>query len=294
MGQGPVLTATRRRDPTIRGGLHRAFRRAKDDYAKACNPWPGRRDQAQIGAMPGRGAVGQPPAEHRGRARPRWRRLLVGGPGQRWSHRCRRGDNGHPVPNRLDLEDLRGRIGDATARRRGTRAQRPRRRAPRRAGRPADHDRPAPIAHLGPASRNLWPLVERTPGVSFSELVSSSIRQADLLCRPGRRFHYSNTGYAVLGELIARKRSKAYGDVIYEELVEPCGMSRTTPRPVAPCAEGLAVHPHAGLSFTSPSTTPSLWRRPANFGRRSRTWPAGPTSSWDGARRSSPRPPWPR
>jgi CubicO group peptidase (beta-lactamase class C family) len=46
------------------------------------------------------------------------------------------------------------------------------------------------------------PWWERTPGVAFDSLLSSSLRDVDVLDRPGRRFHYSNVGFAVLGELI--------------------------------------------------------------------------------------------
>jgi len=116
---------------------------------------------------------------------------------------------------------------------------------------------PVTIAQLlshtsGLQAETSGPWWERTPGVGFTELVASSLRPADLLCRPGRRFHYSNSGYAVLGELVARKRSKPYGEVLREELLEPLGMNRTTSRPVAPCAEGLAVHPHADLVLSEP------------------------------------------
>ncbi len=88
--------------------------------------------------------------------------------------------------------------------------------------------------------------------MGFAELVSTSIRPEDLLCRPGRRFHYSNVGYGVLGELVARKRSAPYGEVIRDELLDPLGLARTTPRPKVPHAEGLAVHPHAGLVLSEP------------------------------------------
>jgi CubicO group peptidase (beta-lactamase class C family) len=96
------------------------------------------------------------------------------------------------------------------------------------------------------------PWWERTPGVAFADLVSSSVRPSDLLWRPGRRFHYSNIGFAVLGELVARKRSAPYGDVVRDELLVPLGMKHTTLRPVAPHAEGLAVHPHAHLVLREP------------------------------------------
>ncbi|MGA3354197.1 MAG: serine hydrolase domain-containing protein [Acidimicrobiales bacterium] len=116
---------------------------------------------------------------------------------------------------------------------------------------------PITIAQLlshtsGLRSETSGPWWERTAGVAFEELVASSIRRADLLCRPGRRFHYSNPGYAVLGELISRKRSEPFGDVIRNELLEPLAMRRTTLRPLAPCAQGFAVHPDADVILDEP------------------------------------------
>jgi len=104
----------------------------------------------------------------------------------------------------------------------------------------------------GLRAESAGPWWERTPGVGFAELVSSSIRPEDLLWRPGRRFHYSNVGYAVLGELISRKRSAPFGEVVRTELLEPLRMGRTTLRPVAPNAAGVAVHPHADLIVSEP------------------------------------------
>jgi len=116
---------------------------------------------------------------------------------------------------------------------------------------------PITIAQLlthtsGLRAESSGPWWERTPGVEFPELVSSSIRPADLLCRPGRRFHYSNTGYAVLGELVARKRSQAFAEVVRQELLDPLDMVRTTLRPVPPCAQGLAVHPQGDVVLNEP------------------------------------------
>jgi CubicO group peptidase (beta-lactamase class C family) len=96
------------------------------------------------------------------------------------------------------------------------------------------------------------PWWERTPGISFSELVLSSLQRDSLLWRPGRRFHYSNPGYAILGELVARVRSAPFGEVVRNELLGPLGMRRTTLRPEAPYARGLAVHPHADLVMYEP------------------------------------------
>lgn len=116
---------------------------------------------------------------------------------------------------------------------------------------------PITVAHLlshtsGLRAETPAPWWERTEGMSFADFVRSCARTVDLWWRPGRRFHYSNPGYAVLGELVARKRSLPFGDVLRGELLEPLGMHRTTLRPVPPFVRGLAVHPHADLVLDEP------------------------------------------
>ncbi|PZF82080.1 serine hydrolase [Jiangella anatolica] len=68
----------------------------------------------------------------------------------------------------------------------------------------------------------------------------------------GRLFHYSNVGYGVLGELVGRLHGRSWSKVVSEELLEPLGMGRTTSRPVAPHAHGLAVHPFADVVLAEP------------------------------------------
>lgn len=90
---------------------------------------------------------------------------------------------------------------------------------------------------------------ERTAGVSWAELAASSTA---LRSAPGTRFHYSNVGYAVLGELVARLSGRPWHEVVRDELLVPLGMTRTTLRPEAPAAPGLAVHPFADLVHAEP------------------------------------------
>ncbi|HVC13878.1 MAG TPA: serine hydrolase domain-containing protein [Acidimicrobiales bacterium] len=118
-------------------------------------------------------------------------------------------------------------------------------------------DLPGTVAHLlshtaGLPAETPAPWWERVAGSDFSALVASSLTPAQLRWRPGRRFHYSNVGYAVLGELVRRVRGAPVFDVIGAELLEPLGMARTSVRPVAPYAAGLAVHPHAPLVLAEP------------------------------------------
>lgn len=113
------------------------------------------------------------------------------------------------------------------------------------------------VAHLlshtaGLPAETPAPWWERVPGGDFTALVASTLRPELLRWRAGRRFHYSNPGYAVLGELVSRVRGAPVWDVVDDELLGPLGMTRTSPRPVPPHADGLAVHPHAPLVLSEP------------------------------------------
>ncbi|HEX6337189.1 MAG TPA: serine hydrolase domain-containing protein [Jiangellaceae bacterium] len=94
------------------------------------------------------------------------------------------------------------------------------------------------------------PWWERTPGGGWDALA----RQfgAATKHRPGSRFHYSNVGFGVLGELVGRIRGSTWDTVVHNEVLAPLGMRRTTTRPVAPHAEGFAVHPWADVLLAEP------------------------------------------
>jgi CubicO group peptidase (beta-lactamase class C family) len=96
------------------------------------------------------------------------------------------------------------------------------------------------------------PWWERTAGSSFGSLAESSLGRDAQRLRPGWQYHYSNVGYALLGEVVARLRGTPWDQVITEELLTPLGMRRTTPRPQPPHATGFAVHPHADLLLPEP------------------------------------------
>ncbi|MDN5767469.1 MAG: beta-lactamase family protein [Humibacillus sp.] len=93
------------------------------------------------------------------------------------------------------------------------------------------------------------PWWERTPGVSWDTLVGSSVGQR---FRAGRRFHYTNLGYAALGELVARAHATDWFSVVSRDLLAPLGMTRTTLRPAGTAASGLAVHPFADVLLSEP------------------------------------------
>ena len=58
---------------------------------------------------------------------------------------------------------------------------------------------------------------------------------------PREYYHYSNLGFALLGEAVARLRGSGWWDCVVRELLEPLGMARTSYLPVAPHAQGYSV-----------------------------------------------------
>lgn len=94
---------------------------------------------------------------------------------------------------------------------------------------------------------------ERTPGGDWDELAGPGAGSpVEQRFRAGRRFHYTNVGFAALGELVARAHGTDWFDVVRRDLLEPLGMSRTTTRPTGRAAHGLAVHPFADVLLTEP------------------------------------------
>jgi CubicO group peptidase (beta-lactamase class C family) len=107
----------------------------------------------------------------------------------------------------------------------------------------------------GLASEAPGPWWERTPGDLRPEL-------ADVLGpRPhpaGRRFHYSNPGFALLGALVGRLRGQDWTQALDEEILDPLGMTRTTTAPEPPHARGFAVHPWADAMQLEPAEPSGL------------------------------------
>ncbi|MGW1288417.1 serine hydrolase domain-containing protein [Streptomyces sp. NPDC002586] len=108
------------------------------------------------------------------------------------------------------------------------------------------------LAHTaGLAAESPAPWWERTPGTLRPEL--SDVLGAQPLLHPvGRRHHYSNPGYTVLGALVEELRGAPWEEVLRSEILEPLGLHRTSTQPQAPHAGGWAVHPWADALLPEP------------------------------------------
>ncbi|MHB9860371.1 serine hydrolase domain-containing protein [Streptomyces sp. YIM S03343] len=109
------------------------------------------------------------------------------------------------------------------------------------------------LAHsAGLAAESPGPWWERTPGSLRPEL-SDVLGEKPFVHPAGRRHHYSNTGFTLLGALVEALRDAPWEDVLRRELLEPLGLNRTTTRPEAPHAGGWAVHPWADALLPEPA-----------------------------------------
>lgn len=93
---------------------------------------------------------------------------------------------------------------------------------------------------------------ERNPGVSFEKL-TATMDESRAAGRPDRRYHYSNLGYALLGEIASRLRGASWMELVTERILNPLEMRRTSYLPLAPAAQGFSVHPFSGRLSEEPA-----------------------------------------
>ncbi|OXS33741.1 serine hydrolase domain-containing protein [Streptomyces sp. XY006] len=109
------------------------------------------------------------------------------------------------------------------------------------------------LAHTGGlAAEAPAPWWERTSGSLRPEL-SDVLGEQPLLHPVGRRHHYSNPGYTLLGALVEELRGTSWEEALRREVLEPLGLDRTTVRPRAPHAGGWAVHTWADVLLPEPA-----------------------------------------
>lgn len=86
---------------------------------------------------------------------------------------------------------------------------------------------------------------EAHDGGDFATLVGQ-VRDQPPVLPAGHRHHYTNLGFGLLGELVARVRGTTWIDAVTERILAPLAMTRTTYRPHSPHAQGWSVNPYSG------------------------------------------------
>ncbi len=93
---------------------------------------------------------------------------------------------------------------------------------------------------------------ERSPGGTVAELLAANDGSAAVF-GPGEHHHYSNLGYALLGEVVARAHERPWWQLVEERVLGPLGMRRTSYAPDASAAAGWSVHHLAGTLTPEPA-----------------------------------------
>jgi CubicO group peptidase (beta-lactamase class C family) len=94
---------------------------------------------------------------------------------------------------------------------------------------------------------------ERVEGKSFDELVVA-LESLGSPFEPGVTHHYSNVGYALLGEVVSRIHGRPWWECLAEKVLQPLGMTRTSYDPFDPHAQGYSVAPWSPLLTEEPAT----------------------------------------
>jgi CubicO group peptidase (beta-lactamase class C family) len=109
------------------------------------------------------------------------------------------------------------------------------------------------LAHVsGMQSEPVGPWWERSPGVSTAELLAANDGSGAVF-GPLEHYHYSNLGYALLGEAVSRLRGEPWRALVQSRVLDPLGMRRTSYLPREPRAQGFSVHHLAGTLTEEPA-----------------------------------------
>ncbi len=120
-----------------------------------------------------------------------------------------------------------------------------------------------PGAHGGATIRQLLchraGLQREPPGEMWESMAApggtellSLAETAEVVLPRGQRWHYSNLGFGLLGQVVGRCAGRAYEQVVDEGILSPLGMRRTTWAPVAPAAHGYTVDPYVDRARPEP------------------------------------------
>src|SRR2546430_7207272 len=83
------------------------------------------------------------------------------------------------------------------------------------------------LCHLSGLQREAGEMFVTGESPTADELVDS-MAKVEFVLAPAQQHHYSNLAFALLGQLVARKRGRPYTDVVDERIIKPLGLERTT------------------------------------------------------------------
>jgi CubicO group peptidase (beta-lactamase class C family) len=106
----------------------------------------------------------------------------------------------------------------------------------------------------GMQSEPAGPWWERSRGGDFEALVAAN-DGSGRVARAGEYFHYSNLGYGLLGEVLARVTSRPWRQLVGDVLLGPLGLAQTSYLPRPHAQPGWSVDHFTGVRTLEPLTS---------------------------------------
>ncbi|MFK3983990.1 serine hydrolase domain-containing protein [Micromonospora sp. NPDC050397] len=91
----------------------------------------------------------------------------------------------------------------------------------------------------------------RPPGVDD---LLTELGRAERVLPPARRYHYSNLGFALLGQAVARLRGGTWAEVLADRVLGPLGLTATGSVPGPEAATGFLVDAYSDHARPEPAT----------------------------------------
>ncbi|BCJ60802.1 serine hydrolase domain-containing protein [Micromonospora endophytica] len=130
------------------------------------------------------------------------------------------------------------------------------------------------LSHTAGLQREPYGDVWDTLRAPDTDRLIAELVQAERVLPPGRRFHYSNLGMALLGRLVGRLRGGTWAEVLTDRVLTPLGLTATTVEPGPRAATGFLVdaysdeaHPEPPTDFDAVGPAGQLWSTATDMAR---------------------------
>jgi CubicO group peptidase (beta-lactamase class C family) len=130
------------------------------------------------------------------------------------------------------------------------------------------------LSHTAGLQREPYGDVWDTLDVPDLPRLLAELERAERVLPPGRRFHYSNLGAAILGHMVGRMRGGTWAEVLADRILRPLGLDATTVAPTGRAAKGYLVdaysdhaRPEPPTDFGAVAPAAQLWSTAADMAR---------------------------
>jgi CubicO group peptidase (beta-lactamase class C family) len=130
------------------------------------------------------------------------------------------------------------------------------------------------LSHTSGLQREPFGDVWDTLALPDVDALLGTLGRAERVLPPGRRFHYSNLAFALLGQLVAKLRGGTWAELLDERILAPLGLRDTGTGPGPGAGTGYLVEPYSDHARPEPpiemgalSPAAQLWGTAADLAR---------------------------